>query len=365
MGTPRGGVQVDLPARLNLLGNPSDANEGDHCVVSAAIGLRAQLSVRPARDRRASLGGTEVDLPAELPAPAEGPARLLIAALNGLVRHSPEARERLAGRGFEIRFDTAVPRGSGMGGSSLLVVGVLAALRDWRDLDPRTHHLYRLAEWAQWAEEHEAGLVGGYIDFYAPIFGGLVYVDFRGKLLHPAEGEGPFATIERLDPFVPELPLAVAFSGIQHDSGDVHGPMRARYIEEWRRGEGPLLPLMRSVGDCGWKGKQALLRGDWDEVGALMNENHALVDQMMRTCGLDAGAGRVNNALIDAARRAGALGAKLSGAGGGGSILALARPGSEEEIESALGAALADLGSDAGRTYRPSLALDGLRSRPL
>ncbi len=358
-----GAVRVDLPARLNLLGNPSDANEGDYAVISLAVELRAEVIVRAATGRRARVDGAWIPLPAELPAPAEGPARLVVAALDALVEKSVEARAALAGRGFEVELATAIPRGSGMGGSSVLGLGCLVAFARWLDLDARAHHLYRLAEWAQLGEERFAGVVGGYIDFYAPLFGGLSYVDFRGKLLHGPEGEAPFATLERLDALVPPLPLVVAWSGLEHASGDVHAPMRARYLAESARGSGELLGIMRAVGDCAWLGKQALLRGDLAEVGRLLDRNHALVDRMMRTCGFADGAGAANNALIEAARAAGALGAKLTGAGGGGSILALAPQGGESALEEGLRAAVPRLGLPHAQVFHPEPAAEGIRVR--
>jgi galactokinase/mevalonate kinase-like predicted kinase len=358
-----GAVRADVPARLNLLGNPSDANEGDFAVISLAVELRAEVAVRSAAERRAQVDGVWVPLPPELPAPAKGPAKLVVAALDALVEQSPDARARLVGRGFEVEVATAIPRGSGMGGSSVLGLGCLFAFARWLDLDPRAHHAYRLAEWAQWGEERHAGVVGGYIDFYAPLFGGLSYVDFRGKLAHAGEGEAPFATVERLDPLVPPLPLVVAWSGLEHDSGDVHGPMRARYLAEHARGSGEVLDIMRAVGDCAWLGKQALLRGDLAEVGRLLDQNHALVDRMMRSCGFAEGAGAANNALIEAARAAGALGAKLTGAGGGGSILALAEPGAEAALEARVQAALPRLGLSRAQVFRPQPAREGVRVR--
>jgi mevalonate kinase len=63
-------------------------------------------------------------------------------------------------------------------------------------------------------------------------------------------------------------------------------------------------------------GKKALLAADWSLLGRLMNENHAI----QRDLG---GSGESNEKLIAAALQAGALGAKLAGAGHGGTIIAL------------------------------------------
>jgi galactokinase len=63
-----------------------------------------------------------------------------------------------------------------------------------------------------------------------------------------------------------------------------------------------------------------------------MTENHALVNEMMEYCGFTEGAGWANNVLIEAAMAHGALGAKLTGAGGGGSVFAVTRPGEENQV---------------------------------
>jgi len=75
------------------------------------------------------------------------------------------------------------------------------------------------------------------------------------------------------------------------------------------------------------------------------------------------GAGEANKALIQAALAAGALGAKLAGAGGGGSVFALARPGHEDELVEALLAAATAAGLKDARVWRAHVDRDGLRVR--
>lgn len=70
-----------------------------------------------------------------------------------------------------------------------------------------------------------------------------------------------------------------------------------------------------------------MLAGDMTRFGRLMNDNHRLVDEMMVYCGFSDGADWGNNLLIETALKDGALGAKLTRAGGGGSVFALTRPG--------------------------------------
>jgi mevalonate kinase len=89
-------------------------------------------------------------------------------------------------------------------------------------------------------------------------------------------------------------------------------------------------------------GKRAFLAGDWARLGALMNENHAI----QRDFG---GSGESNERLIAAALAGGALGAKLAGAGDGGTIAALCRDEARACVESALREA------GAAALYRPTV----------
>ena len=118
--------------------------------------------------------------------------------------------------------------------------------------------------------------------------------------------------------------------------------MRARYLDDWeRRRREPafnsaILKRFRKIGETARAGKRCLLAADLEKFGALMNENHTLIDAIMHDCGFPDGAGEANNQLINVAREAGALGAKLSGAGGGGSVLVLPPPGRARRIVAAL-----------------------------
>ena len=369
--------QLTIPARINILGNPADANEGDHATISAAIDTYAGAIVEPAD----ALALEEITRQGETltrqtfagppPYPYDGPLDMLKAAVNRLHAYSPQFRQQLAERGgVRIAAWTDIPRHSGLGGSSVLALLGLAGLRVFYELDPRIHNDYVLAELCQRVEARELGITCGYADRYVPLFGGLAYLDYRGKLHQKPIGQEPFVTYERLHAWAPDLPLVVAFTGVARESGDVHSVMRGRYLKEhadYERG-GPkpfMLDVMERVGATAWRGKMALLRGDWIEFGQLMRENHCLVDEMMTYCGLPAGAGEANNALIQAALAAGALGAKLTGAGCGGSVFALARTGHEEELVEALRAAATAAGLKDALVWRAHVDRDGLRVRSL
>jgi len=362
---------LTLPARANLLGNPSDGNEGDFATISAAIELRAWARIQPAADfvfehSDPQAGPPEIHPRSRLPLPYTGNHDLLKGALNRLHAYSPELRQKTEVHGFHICVGTQVPRQSGLGGSSLFVLLMLAGLRQLYSLDRHLHNDYLLSETAQRVEALELGITCGYADRYVPLFGGLAYIDYRGKLEQRPLGEEPYATYERLDGRAGDLSLVAATTGIQRDSGDVHGRMRPRYLEEyhqWQRNGGeqpPLVRLMQQVGETAWQGKIALLGDDRRTFGALMNRNHTLVDEMMSLCGFTDGAGWVNNLFIQAALQNGALGAKLTGAGGGGSVFALASPGGEERITSAWSEAAQKHGLTGCKIFPLEIATQGL-----
>lgn len=368
--------RLTIPARINVLGNPSDANEGDFATISAAVDVRAGAIVEPAGGLvLEALQRTGDDLTTslslefhqdDLPLPYDDELDLLKGAVNRLHGHSAEFRVKFAQRGVRIATWTDVPRQSGLGGSSLFVLLTLAGLREFYDLDRRTHNDYVLAELTQQVEAKELAITCGFADRYVPLFGGIAYLDYRGKLHHRPLGQEPYVTYERLDAWVDDVPLVAISTGIARDSGDVHGRMRPRYLTEhdaWAGSGGDVPPMVRFMSGAwatAWRGKIALLERDWETFGALMNENHRLVNEMMAYCGFTDGAGWANNLLIKTALANDALGAKLTGAGGGGSVFALTRPGQEGKLMEVWRQTAAEAGLTSARIYRPHISCQGL-----
>jgi galactokinase len=336
-------IHLSLPGRVNILGNPSDGNEGDFATISAAVELRAFAEIGPADgiilQQTDSLDPVPFHFtPSNLPFDYNGEHDLLKGAINRLYRYSPEFREKLHNSGFKITVHSDVPRQSGLGGSSLFVLLALAGLREYYQLDRCHLNDYVISELTQRVEAKELLITAGYADRYVPLFGGLAYIDYRGKLQQKDIHTEPYAVYERLDQCVPWLPLVAVSTGVRHNSGDVHGRMRPRYLEEhttWEKCGGdvpPMVCFMSEAWECAWKGKIALLGGEMAAFGRLMTRNHAVVDEMMHYCGFEDGAGRENNLFIETALNNGALGAKLTGAGAGGSVFALVNPGDEERL---------------------------------
>jgi len=351
---------ISLPARINVVGSPTDAVEGAYATISAAVSIRGGATVEAADELifRRDDGSERRFRPGPI-ADAQGFA-VEAAAVNAFLRHAPELGSLMAQRGLAVRTWTDVPASSGMAGSSVLVLAVLAALRVHYQLCHRRYNDYVLAEIAQRAEEHDMGVVCGFADRYVPVFGDIAYLSYHGKLQHAPLGAEPFVTYEPLGRFAPALQFCVATTGIERDSGSVHAPMRRRYLEERKAGTGPLLAIARQIGETAWRGKIALLAGDLSGLGAQIDRNQDLVDEMMRLCGFDAGAGDEVATLVRAAKKAGALGAKLTGAGGGGAIFALPAPGTEDNVLCALRQAATTAGLNRSEAFRVTVSHDGL-----
>ncbi len=106
--------------------------------------------------------------------------------------------------------------------------------------------------------------------------------------------------------------LAVADTGLASPTWEVVGDLRRRYQADPTRYE----PLLDRVGEIALAARSAIVQGQEAELGRLMDENHALLQELGVSCPeLDR--------LVAAARQGGALGAKLSGAGRGGHMIAL------------------------------------------
>lgn len=314
-------VACSAPARANLIGNPSDQYGG--ATLACTVPLRARVEVEPAAATVLAAGSEQRALEREGDLALQGDAfDVARAVLAGIGPPLPRAR---------IRYASEVPLRSGLAGSTALVVALLRALRAFRGDEPVS--LHALAEEAREIERARLGVTCGYVDQYLCAFGGFRYVDFAGKSPEGSIANEPFATVEAIEA---QLPFVLAFTGKRHSSDRVHRPIRAR----WLAGDALVRRAMERAAELGRLGKRALLLGDLAQLGALMNENHALVRDV-------GGSGEPNERLIAAALGAGALGAKLAGAGDGGTIVALWPGADARPLEEALRRA------GAAALYRP------------
>lgn len=294
-------IRSSAPGRCGLVGNPTDGYGGT--VISSSLSERATVEIIAADDIVLEICGYRESL--------SGPQDL---ALNGSYADVAKAvftmfPAAVSERKFHLKADTTVPVQAGLAGSTTMLIAILGAVLRMLEIPLNP---YQIAETARLIEFDIMNVVCGFQDQYMVVFGGLNYMDFRGK--EPPQKPDPvLATVENLYPHLPQdLPLILANTGVQRNSGSVHKGLR----ERWMDGEPAVVDGYLRCAELAREGKKALLDADWGCVGEAMNENHAI----QRDLG---GSGEQNEALIKAALDAGALGAKLAGAGKGGTIIAL------------------------------------------
>ncbi len=314
-------IVATAPGRCGLVGNPTDMYGGS--VISCATRERARCTLTLADAITLSVSGQTQTIQSwddlALRDDYLNVARAVLLALK--VEPGRTA-------GFHLCADTQIPMQAGLAGSTAILATLVGCVLAHLDL-----HLnpYQTAELVRRIEYDVLGIVCGFQDHYMAAFGGLNFMDFRGKSsVQTQDDAAPFATVEPLQHYIgQDLPLLLAHTGVRHHSGLVHKSPR----ERWLAGDPVVVDGYREVEGLARMAKRALLSGKWDALAALMNRNHAIVRDL-------GGSGDSNEALISAALAGGALGAKLAGAGGGGTILALTRD--PERTERALLAAGAE-----------------------
>jgi galactokinase/mevalonate kinase-like predicted kinase len=304
-------VRVTAPGRGGIVGNPSDMYGGT--VVSCSIGERADATISHSPRLILDVYGQWAEIEDERDLEFDSKLHFLdVAKAVWRYLRRPEAgfaeQIDLSAR-FHVRAHSNIPLKAGCAGSTAMLLVILAGVLRHFEVSITRHEL---AELARRIERHELGVHCGYQDQYMIIFGGLNCIDLREKENHAEGRDSPYATVEPLTEDVPELPFILANTGIQHSSSQFHAEPR----KKWEEGDSRRVEGFERIGTLGRAGKKALLQQDWERLGELMNENHRLTDELV-------GAGEENNRLIRAALDVGALGAKLSGAGRGGTIIAL------------------------------------------
>jgi D-glycero-alpha-D-manno-heptose-7-phosphate kinase len=226
-------------------------------------------------------------------------------------------------RGLDIVTLADVPsRGTGLGSSSAVTVGLLSALYAFQGIQ---RSAAALAEEACVIEIEVLGKPIGRQDQYAVAFGGFNLIEFlpagAGVRVRPIVA--PAHTLERL-----HASLMLFYTGRQRTAGDVLSHQR-----EAAR-DGSATETLIAMRDLAYELRDALGEGDIDSFGSVLHRNW----ELKRTL-----AGGVSDEELDAlyarAMEAGASGGKLLGAGGGGFLLFLAPP----QRHAALRAALSDL----------------------
>jgi len=293
-------IRASTPGRCGIIGNPTDGYGGS--VIASSLTERAVVEITPADDILLEICGQ-----------TERIRSVEDLRLNGSYADVAKSvftmfTSAVTERKFHLKAWTTVPMLAGLAGSTAMVTAILGATLRLLEISLSP---YVIAETARHIELNILNCVCGFQDQYMSVFGGINYLDFRDK--EPTQNSASvFATVEALEPFVGELPLLLANTGVARHSGSVHQGLR----ERWMAGDPEVVRGYERIAQLAREAKKALLAGDWACVGEAMNENHAI----QRDLG---GSGEANERLIRAALDGGALGAKLAGAGKGGTIIAV------------------------------------------
>ncbi len=294
------------PLRLSFCGGGTDVDpypqERGGCVLSATIDKYAFASLRPRRDRKLSITSLDYDVVAKYDHPRrirfDGNLDLIKAVVRAL---GPR-------RGADLWMHTDAPPGSGLGSSSTLAVALIGVLAAWLHR-PLTD--YEIAELAYRIERVDLGLAGGRQDQYAATFGGFNYIEFQAgsTVVNPLR-------IRRDLLHELEYRLLLCYMGQTRQSAHII----ERQVASYRSGKPQVVRALDRLKAQTLQMKDALLLGKLDEFGQLL---HQAWEDKKR---LDPG---ITNSHVDRlyqkARREGAIGGKMPGAGGGGYFVFLCR----------------------------------------
>ena len=306
-------IRASAPGRAGIIANPTDGYGGT--VVSTALAQRAWARIAPADETVLTVCGESARIADRRDLRLTGGYTDVARAVLTTFDTAPGTQRSWVGRGFHLEADTEIPMRAGLAGSTAMLVAILGALLRWIELPLNR---WEMAEAARKIEFEVMKVTCGFQDQYMAVFGGLNCMDFRGKEPGRETPDPIFATVEPLASYVPELPMLLANTGVEHHSGSHHKPLRQRWIE----GDRAVVEGYERLQALAREGKKALLRADWECLGAMMNEQHAIQRELGASPGLQPGE-EANERLIRTALDIGAWGAKLAGAGGGGTIALL------------------------------------------
>ncbi|MEW5868438.1 MAG: GHMP kinase [Chloroflexota bacterium] len=299
---------TQTPLRISFFGGGTDFadfyRQEEGCVLSSAIDKYIFVIVKRRFDKMIRLGYTRTEL-------VENVEEIQ----HELVREAL----RLAQVNSQLEIGTLgdIPStGSGLGSSSTVTIGVLNALYNFRN-QPQTQE--NLAQQACQVEIEQLGKPIGKQDQYIVAYGGLRFIRFL-----PDES----VVVESVD--IPENErrrlnqhLLLFYTNTARSSESVLTEQRALIQDH--------MEVLRQIKAMAYQGRSFLESGDFDSFGRLLDDAWRLKKQL---------ASKISNGEIDeiyaAAKKAGALGGKITGAGGGGFLLLYCPREREYQVRDAL-----------------------------
>lgn len=224
---------------------------------------------------------------------------------------------------LEITFSGDLIAASGVGASAAQCTSLARALNDQFKLDLDDE---QINEAAYEGERAYHGTPSG-IDNTASTYGGLIWF-----IKNLSGGKNKMDLLQSPK----KIPLIIANSGITASTTEVVADVR-RLKEENPQKFDKIFSRYKKLAE---KAKKALLQGNIAVIGNLMNQNHKLLQEITVS-------GEVNDKLVKIALNNGAIGAKMTGTGRGGLVIALAE---NKETQERIAKVIEKEGYDAWRT---------------
>lgn len=227
--------------------------------------------------------------------------------------------------GLDVEINSTVPVGAGLGSSAAVIAATTAATGALLNVKLSKEDILRIT---YAAERIAHGTPSGIDPAISTMGGTMIFQTDTG--FKPLEVKT-------------DIPVVIGDTGIERSTRVQVEKVRNLVDKHPRIAE----HLMKAAREIVLRATDALKENDLETLGTMMNLNHALL------CGLGVSDESIEW-LTNAARKAGALGAKLTGAGGGGCMIALAR---EEELEQVLEA----IQRAGGRPFAARKTEEGVR----
>lgn len=206
---------------------------------------------------------------------------------------------------LEITTYVDAPAGSGLGTSSTLVVAIIGSFQEWLHLPLGE---YDLADLAYSIERVDLDMAGGKQDQYAATFGGFNFMEFYKDnriIVNPLRIRQEY--LNEL-----EFNILLFHTGKNRFSSTIISKQEANVTENKTNS----LDAMHKLKEKAYEMKEALLKGQFNKIGEILDIGWQYKKDT---------ATEVTNSLIDemyeTAKKAGATGGKISGAGGGGFMM--------------------------------------------
>ena len=281
---------------------------GEHSVVYGHHAIAAPLSLVI----RAEVTGFTATSELEISGWDSDPAAHNPAGAKLAERVAALIAERLGVADTPVHVDVVpeLPRASGLGASAALAVAVIRAIVHRFGLTVSDAEVSQLAfECEQLVHGTPSG-----IDNTVATFGKMI-------LFRKTETGNEIQDIHTPIP----IPVVVGLTGVRSLTADTVNRVHAG----WQKNPQHYEAIFSEIDDLVMTGMNAISRGDLPALGEVMNLNHGLLNALQVSS-------PELESLVDLARRSGALGAKLTGGGGGGAMIAIAEPDRIHSVASTL-----------------------------